>query len=90
MKDPVISVQNFRKAYGDLVAVDGISFEVLQGEIFGLLGPNGAGKTTLLKIIASLILPDKGRVIVNGCRLGIDDDKIKSFIGMVSSHPLCQ
>jgi len=63
-----------------------VSFFLKPGEILGVLGPNGAGKTTLLKIIATLILPDKGSVIVNGYRLGIDDDKIKSFIGMVSSQ----
>ena len=52
MKDPVIRVRDFRKTYGDLVAVDGISFDVKQGEIFGLLGPNGAGKTSTLESLA--------------------------------------
>jgi len=52
MKDPVIRVRDFRKIYGDLVAVDGISFDVKQGEIFGLLGPNGAGKTSTLESLA--------------------------------------
>jgi len=67
-------------------ALEDTSFSLNKGEILGVLGPNGAGKTTLLKIIATLILPDKGSVVVNGCHPGIDDDKIKSFIGMVSSH----
>ncbi len=67
-------------------ALEDVSFSLKKGKIIGILGPNGAGKTTLLKIIATLILPDKGSVIVNGWRLGIDDDKIKSFIGLVSSH----
>lgn len=67
-------------------ALEDVSFSLNKGGILGVLGPNGAGKTTLLKIIATLILPDKGSVIVNGYRLGIDDDKIKSFIGMVSSQ----
>jgi ABC-2 type transport system ATP-binding protein len=49
MKDSVIEVKDFRKIYGDFVAVDGISFDVQQGEIFGLLGPNGAGKTSTLE-----------------------------------------
>ena len=51
MSDKVLSVKDFRKAYGDFVAVDGISFEVQRGEIFGLLGPNGAGKTTTLECL---------------------------------------
>lgn len=67
-------------------AIEDLSFSLKKGQILGVLGPNGAGKTTLLKIIASLILPDKGSVLVNGWRLGIDDDKIKSYIGMVSSQ----
>lgn len=67
-------------------ALEDVSFSLKKGQILGVLGPNGAGKTTLLKIIATLILPDKGSVVVNGWRLGIDDDKIKSFIGMVSSQ----
>jgi ABC-2 type transport system ATP-binding protein len=53
----VIQVQDFRKAYGDFTAVDGISFEVHQGEIFGLLGPNGAGKTTTLECLEGLRQP---------------------------------
>lgn len=67
-------------------ALEDMSFSLNKGEILGVLGPNGAGKTTLLKTIATLILPDKGSVVVNGYHLGIDDDKIKSFIGMVSSQ----
>jgi ABC-2 type transport system ATP-binding protein len=67
-------------------ALEAVSFSLEKGKMLGVLGPNGAGKTTLLKIIATLILPDKGSVVVNGCRLGIDDDEIKSFIGLVSSQ----
>jgi ABC-2 type transport system ATP-binding protein len=61
-----ISVRNLRKRYGDLAAVDGISFEVQPGEFFAILGPNGAGKTTTLEIIEGLRRPDEGEVTVLG------------------------
>jgi len=61
-----ISVSDVRKAYGDVAAVDGVSFEVEQGEFFGILGPNGAGKTTTLEIVEGLRKPDSGAVTVLG------------------------
>ena len=61
-----ISVTDVRKAYGDVTAVDGVSFEVARGEFFGILGPNGAGKTTTLEIIEGLRKPDSGDVTVLG------------------------
>ena len=67
-------------------AIEDVSFSLEKGKILGVLGPNGAGKTTLLKILATLILPDKGSVLINGWRAGIDDNKIKSFTGLVSSQ----
>lgn len=66
MRDSVISVRNLRKTYGTLIAVDGINFEVQQGEIFGLLGPNGAGKTTALECLEGLRLPDHGDIRIMG------------------------
>lgn len=69
-----------------LRALEDISFSVKKGEIFGILGPNGAGKTTLLKAIATLILPDKGKVSVEGYALGKDDEKIKSCVGLVTTE----
>jgi ABC-2 type transport system ATP-binding protein len=62
----IIQVQNLAKRYGDVVAVDGLSFEVEQGEVFGLLGPNGAGKTTTIRIIMDILQPDAGSVTVLG------------------------
>jgi ABC-2 type transport system ATP-binding protein len=61
-----ITVREIRKAYGDLKAVDGVTFEVREGEFFGILGPNGAGKTTTLEIIEGLRQPDSGEVSVLG------------------------
>ena len=66
MADTVVSVHELRKLYGSFVAVDGISFEVARGEIFGLLGPNGAGKTSTLESIEGLRLPTGGRISVAG------------------------
>lgn len=66
MPDPMIEVKDFQKRYGDFVAVNGISFSVEQGEIFGLLGPNGAGKTTTLESLEGLRKPDRGVLRVGG------------------------
>jgi ABC-2 type transport system ATP-binding protein len=62
--DTVIAVRDLRKSYGEVRAVDGVSFEVRRGEIFGLLGPNGAGKTTTIEILEGLNQPDDGDVRV--------------------------
>jgi ABC-2 type transport system ATP-binding protein len=62
----MIQVRSLRKSYGKTVAVDGISFEVHEGEIFGLLGPNGAGKTTTISILSGLLRPDAGEVSLDG------------------------
>ena len=58
----MIKVEELVKHYGKIKAVDGISFEIKQGEIFGLLGPNGAGKTTTVKILTTLTKPDAGKM----------------------------
>jgi ABC-2 type transport system ATP-binding protein len=63
--NPIV-VDNVVKRYGDFTAVDGISFEVRRGRIFGLLGPNGAGKTTTIRMIMNIIMPDEGKVSVLG------------------------
>ncbi len=63
---PVLNVCDLHKSYGDLRAVDGVSFSIEAGEIFGLLGPNGAGKSTTINIIATLLVPDRGEVRLDG------------------------
>jgi len=63
---PVIRVSGCRKTYGKTVAVDEVSFEVNDGEIFGLIGPNGAGKTTTLECVEGLRVPDRGTISVLG------------------------
>ena len=66
MREAVVRVENIRKAYGRLVAVDGVSFDVQRGEIFGLIGPNGAGKTTTLECVEGVRRPDRGAISVLG------------------------
>ncbi|MEY4051678.1 MAG: ABC transporter ATP-binding protein [Chitinophagia bacterium] len=79
---PIITVQELVKSYGDFHAVKGISFEVKEGEIFGLLGPNGAGKSTTLEIIETLREKTSGTVIVNGFDLDKSPESIKKMIGV--------
>src|ERR1041384_996864 len=69
--------------FGDLIAVDNVSFSVKPGELVGLLGPNGAGKTTTVSMISALIRPDGGEVRVNGSVLAGDTDPAKRRIGLV-------
>lgn len=66
LMEPVIQVENLRKTYGRTIAVDDVSFEVMEGEIFGLLGPNGAGKTTSIECLQGLRTPDSGKMRVLG------------------------
>ncbi|MCG3221528.1 MAG: ABC transporter ATP-binding protein [Candidatus Heimdallarchaeota archaeon] len=87
IKNPV-SVKDITKTFGPVVAVDGLSFEVKRGEIFGLLGPNGAGKTTTIKLILGLLEADRGDISVFNLHPGKDEIKIKERIGYVSEEPL--
>jgi len=82
MDDSVIEVRDFRKTYGDFVAVDGICFEVQRGEIFGLLGPNGAGKTSTLESLEGLRAPDGGSVQVAGVDPTRETRKLRNVIGV--------
>ncbi|MFC7072713.1 ABC transporter ATP-binding protein [Halovenus rubra] len=80
---PVITTTDLRKEYGSTVAVDDISLEIEDGEIFGLLGPNGAGKTTAIEIIQGLRTPTSGEATVLGLDIQTDLHKIKDRIGVV-------
>jgi ABC-2 type transport system ATP-binding protein len=79
----MLHVKNLRKSFGPLVAVDDVTFAVEPGQLVGLLGPNGAGKTTTVSIIAGLLTPDRGDVLVAGRRLAGDTDPSKRRIGLV-------
>jgi ABC-2 type transport system ATP-binding protein len=72
-----------RKTYGDLAAVSDVSFTLRPGELVGLLGPNGAGKTTTVSMIAGLVVPTSGQVLIDGAPLSGDTDPKKRKIGMV-------
>ena len=75
-------MEDLRKRYGDVQAVDGVSFQVRRGEIFALLGPNGSGKTTTVEIIEGMRSADSGRAIVAGIDVGRDPRAVKRHIGV--------
>jgi ABC-2 type transport system ATP-binding protein len=79
----MLEVVDLRKSYGSNLAVDGVTFRIGRGETVGLLGPNGAGKTSTVSIIAGLLRPDSGQVLIEGRPLGGDSDPIKNKIGLV-------
>ena len=78
-----LHIQNLTRHFNDLIAVDNISFNIDQGEIFGLLGPNGAGKTTTLSMLATMLTPTSGSATVNGIDIGQDPDGVRNAIGIV-------
>ncbi len=81
-KANIIHVDDLRKRYGDLQAVDGVSFAVGAGEVFGILGPNGAGKTTTVEILEGMRKPDSGTALVNGINVQKDPRAVKKVIGI--------
>ena len=87
MVDYIIKVENLVKKYGDLAAVDSISFTVPPGEIFGFLGPNGAGKTTTINILCTLSKPTSGQAFVNGFDVVRQQSQVRQSIGLVFQDP---
>lgn len=86
----MVVVKGLRKRYGDKQAVDGISFSVKKGEIFGILGPNGAGKTTTLEMMETLRPIDSGTVTIDGIDVKKNPDAIKYLIGVQPQTPAFQ
>jgi ABC-2 type transport system ATP-binding protein len=82
-----IKVDNLTKKFGELAAVDNLSFGVFEGELFGLLGPNGAGKTTTINMLATLLKPTSGSVEVAGYSTLKNPDAVRKNIGMVFQEP---
>jgi len=85
---PAVAVANLRRDYGDRAALDGVGFELAEGESLVVLGPNGAGKTTLLRILATLLRPSGGEVRVLGCSLPDEAWKLRGRIGYLGHEPL--
>jgi len=83
MDNVLIEVRGLTKKYGRNTALQGLDFEIARGEIFGLFGPNGAGKSTLISILATLLKPTSGDILVNGISVCEHPDRIKTDIGFV-------
>lgn len=86
MPDKIIEVNGLTRRFGDFIAVDNISFDVSQGEVFGFLGANGAGKTTAMRILCGLLNPSSGSATVCGYDVYRDSEKIKMNIGYMSQR----
>ncbi len=87
MSDYIIEVDNLVKKFGALTAVDGVSFNVASGEVFGFLGPNGAGKTTTINILCTLTRPTSGRASISGFDVVRQQNKVRQAIGLVFQDP---
>ena len=87
MAADVIQVENLVKCFGNVPAVNGVSFRVRQGEVFGFLGPNGAGKTTTISILCTLLRPTSGVVRVNGFDVVLQPAEVRQSIGLIFQEP---
>jgi ABC-2 type transport system ATP-binding protein len=83
----VLRLEAVTKRYGNFTAVNGIDLSVPKGQIFGFLGPNGAGKTTTIRMIAGVLLPTSGRVIIGGDDLGMEPERAKARMGYIPDRP---
>ena len=84
ISDVAVSADKLARVFGDFVAVDGVSFDVRKGEIFGFLGPNGAGKTTTIKMLTGLLAPSSGTARVAGYDVATETEAVKQHIGYMS------
>lgn len=83
----MIKTENLTKKFNDHVAVDRLTLDIAQGEVFGFLGPNGAGKTTTVRLLTSLIAPTAGRATVLNYEIGRDDQAIRAHVGILTETP---
>jgi len=84
---PIIEVKNLSKRFGDILAVDQVSFDLEEGEVFGFLGPNGAGKTTTINVLCTLLQPTSGEARVNGFDCVREAERVRASIGIVFQDP---
>ena len=82
----MIKIEALVKRYGERTALDHLNLEIASGEIFGLLGPNGAGKTTTIRMLTMLTRPSEGSISIKGLKLSVDNQEVKSLIGVVPQH----
>ncbi len=82
--ESIIVIENLTKAFGDFIAVDNITFDIKNGEVFGLLGPNGAGKSTTIRMLSTLTRPTKGTATIGGYDIVEQDNEVRKLIGIVS------
>ena len=87
MAKPIIVAEDVTKRFGDIVAVDGISFEVKAGEIFAFLGPNGAGKSTTISMLTTMLRPTAGKLTLNGHDVTKDQASVRKSFGIVFQDP---
>ncbi|MBN2147715.1 MAG: ABC transporter ATP-binding protein, partial [Anaerolineales bacterium] len=83
----MIQTENLTKQFKTVLAVNQLTLEVKEGEVFGFLGPNGAGKTTTVRMLTSLIAPTSGKAVVNGYRVGEQDRDIRRTVGILTETP---
>ncbi len=82
-----VEVDRLVRRFGEFTAVDGVSFDVERGEIFGFLGPNGAGKTTTINMLCTLLRPTSGQALVNGFNVATSPDEVRRSIGLIFQDP---
>jgi ABC-2 type transport system ATP-binding protein len=82
MNEAFLVAEDLHKSFHEHKAVDGVSFDILKGEIFGLLGPNGAGKTTTIRMLSTVLAPDRGDVTIGGYSIRTHADKVRNLIGV--------
>ncbi|MDD5593752.1 MAG: ATP-binding cassette domain-containing protein [Candidatus Margulisbacteria bacterium] len=87
MSTEIVKVADLTKKFGDFTAVDGISFSLNKGEVFGFLGPNGAGKTTTINILCTLLRPTSGSAFVTCCDVTKDPNRVRRAIGIIFQDP---
>src|SRR5690606_20534498 len=84
---PTLELSGVRKQYGDFVAVKGLDLRAKRGEIFGFLGPNGAGKTTTIRMVAGVLRPTGGRILIGGIDIDVDPEGAKAKVGYIPDRP---